>query len=73
MEKFTPKQGEIVIVGSIPGCNFCQDGTAGPFDFKTKMGPWANGCERHYLTYRAATGLGVGKAQRWITQDQVAS
>lgn len=70
--KYTPKRGEVVVVSSIPDCNFCQDGTPGPIDFATRMGPWANGCESHWRQYRAASGFGTGKAQRWITADQVA-
>ena len=69
--KYKPKKGEIVVVGHIPECNFCQDGTPGPYDFATRMGPWGNGCERHWKMYRAASTLGTGKGQLWITADQV--
>jgi hypothetical protein len=71
-KKHTPKAGEIVVVRDIPDCNFCEDGTPGPYDFATRMGPWASGCAQHYALYQAAPGLGVGKAQLWITEDQVA-
>jgi hypothetical protein len=71
-EKYTPKSGEVVVVTSIPQCNFeCEK--PGPYDFKTIMGPWANGCLEHYQAFRAFPDLGVGKAQIWITEDQVAS
>lgn len=62
---------EIILVSSIPSCNFCQDGTPGPYDFKTTMGPWANGCEEHYKEHRAAPTLGVGKGQFLLLEDQV--
>ena len=67
---YTPKRGEIVVVRDIPECNFCQDGTPGPYDFHTVHGPWANGCERHWQLYRVGD-LGVGTGQLWITEDQV--
>jgi hypothetical protein len=69
--KYKPKRGEIVVVPSIPPCNFCKDGTLGPYDFATRMGPWANGCEQHWKTYRASMHLGVGSGQLWITDDQI--
>lgn len=70
-QTYTPKRGEIVVAEAIPECNFCADGTPGPYDFATVYGPWANGCEAHWRQNRAAEGLGVGKAQLWITADQV--
>lgn len=66
-----PKKHQIVVVSHIPACNFCEDGTPGLYDFATTMGPWANGCERHWKMYRANYELGLGKGQFWITQDQV--
>jgi hypothetical protein len=63
---------EVILVTSIPACNFCKDGTSGPYDFKTVMGPWANGCYDHYRMYAAFPTLGTGKAQLWVTEDQVA-
>ena len=70
-QKYVPEKGKIVVVPSIPECNFCQDGTPGPYDFPTVMGPWANGCETHWKEYRASARLGVGTGQFWITEDQV--
>jgi len=67
--RLRPKPGEIVVVEEIPPCNFCKDGTPGPYDFATRMGPWANGCELHWEIYRAG-GLGVGSGQLWITEEQ---
>lgn len=68
---YRPEPGKVVVVGSIPGCDFCLNGTPGPFDFKTTFGPWAHGCEAHWMQYRASARLGVGQGQRWITEDQV--
>lgn len=67
--KHTPERGKVVVVGSIPDCVFCQDGTPGPYDFATRMGPWANGCEAHWQAYRVGP-LGTGSGQLWITADQ---
>ena len=70
-EKFEPKPGFVVIVPSIPQCNFnCEK--PGIFDFPTIYGSWANGCEGHFKRYGASHGeLGLAKGQRWITIDQV--
>jgi hypothetical protein len=67
----TPKRGEIVVVSEIPPCYFCNDGTPGPYDFRTAMGPWANGCESCWHQFAAAAILGEGYGQLWITADQV--
>lgn len=64
-----PEPGKVVAVTELPDCNFCADGTPGPYDFATRMGPWANGCERHWLEHRASPDLGVGKAQLWIIEE----
>ena len=57
--------GKVCLVGHIPTCNFCE--RPGEFDFATRMGPWANGCEEHFLALSASRGeLGLGKAQLWI-------
>lgn len=71
----TPVPGEICLVAKIPLCDFCKysdahTGTLGPYDFASRYG-WAHGCERHWIAYRSASGLGVGKAQLWVTQDQI--
>ena len=42
-------------------CDFCKNQAM--YDFKTKMGPWANGCRDHYLQYRFYEELGIGKGQ----------
>lgn len=64
----TPKPGHIVAVSSIPDCNFCEAEEAGVYDFRTRYGPWGNGCEECWIKHRAEPGTGVGIAQRWIVQ-----
>jgi hypothetical protein len=71
MKKYKPEKGKVVVVPRIPECNFCTDGTPGPYDFATQMGSWANGCERHWRQHRLAPRLGLGLGQIWITEDQV--
>jgi hypothetical protein len=67
-----PKPGEVKVVDRIPNCDFnCPK--PGPYDFATKFGPWAHGCADHYEANKASEGLGVAKAQIWITKDQVES
>jgi len=68
MNKYKPEKGKIVVVSSIPQCNFCDK--PGPYDFATQMGPWTNGCEQHWQQYRVGP-LGTGSGQLWITEDQV--
>lgn len=73
-QKYKPEKGKIVVVPEIPDCDFCvmQDvrGIPGPYDFKTVHGPWAHGCEIHYVANRVSPNLGVGVAQLWITESQ---
>ena len=73
MPKLVPISGKVVVVDEIPDCDICKDGTPGPYDFKTKHGPWAHGCEKHFnlLSAGGPGKLGVGIAQLWITADQV--
>lgn len=65
-----PEKGKCVVVERIPDCDFCMDGTPGPYDFATKMGPWAHGCDEHWERYRVGP-LGVGSGQLWITKEDV--
>ena len=58
--------GRIVTVRELPRCDFCAiEGTdvAAEYDFRTKHGPWANGCERHWRVNRASSQLGTGHGQ----------
>lgn len=68
--KRKPERGKVVVVPSIPDCNFCQDGTPGPYDFAMRGGGWANGCDYHWKMFRRSPKLGTGSAQLWITDDQ---
>lgn len=58
-------------VNTMPDCDFAEyddDECKGEdrFDFKTQMGPWANGCNLHYERYRLYMDLGTGKGQRLV-------
>jgi hypothetical protein len=64
-----PERGKVVVVPSIPQCDFCTD--PGIYDFKSTFGPWAHGCEVHYHDHAQYSELGEGKGQLWITVDQV--
>jgi hypothetical protein len=47
-------------------CDICH-GPIGTvfYDFKTKMGPWANGCPECYERYRFFSATGMGKGQKY--------
>ena len=64
-----PIPNKVVVVDHIPKCDFCA--SPGPYDFKTIHGPWAHGCQQHWMQLRDAFDLGLGKGQFWITSDQV--
>jgi len=49
----------ITKVSERPKCDFCE--LAAIVDGKTRVGPWANMCLRHYLL--CGVGLGLGKGQ----------
>jgi hypothetical protein len=51
-------------VSVLPKCDFCP--LTASFDFKTWLGPWANGCTAHWQMYRAFPDLGTGKGQRLV-------
>lgn len=51
-------------VARLPRCDFC--GKEAEYDFKTKMGPWANGCQEDWEQNRYFTGLGLGMGQKLI-------
>jgi hypothetical protein len=59
--------GKIVRVTALPRCNFCNQ--PGPYDFVTKQGPWANGCEKCWKEHRRFATLGVGMGQFWFVGD----
>jgi hypothetical protein len=51
-------------VHTLPSCNFC--GEVAEYDFKTKRGPWAYGCLKHWREHRFYDTLGTGKAQKLV-------
>lgn len=46
-------------------CDLCPRGdeVIAQYDGKTKWGPWANMCEKHFA--EAGVGLGTGKGQKF--------
>jgi len=66
-ERGITRDGTRCVVPAIPPCDFCGDGTPGPYDFHTRMGPWAHGCHQHWILYRTGE-LGVGSGQLWVTE-----
>ena len=60
---------EVILVDRIPQCDFCS--RPGPYDFALRGGGWAHGCMEHYQSLRAASTLGTGKGQLWVTQKQL--
>jgi hypothetical protein len=60
--------GTEVKVWELPKCNFCNE--KAQYDFATRIGPWAFACERHYLQWRAYSGLGTGKGQRLVLVER---
>lgn len=68
MQTMKPKPGFVVEVSSLPKCDFCE--REARYDFRTRMGPWAHGCDEHWTLY--GTGrLGVGSGQMLITHEEV--
>lgn len=63
--------GTTVFVRELPRCDFC--GKDAAYDFNTKMGPWANGCNTCYKKYRRYPELGTGKAQKLVAKKEEVS
>jgi hypothetical protein len=62
-----------VILTQVKLCDFCKiRGIQSPaeYDFKTRGGPWANACEKHYDQHKAYPTLGLGKGQKLIYKSQ---
>jgi hypothetical protein len=58
-----------VKVSELPSCDFC--GLPAKFDGRTKLaGAWANMCTNHFI--EAGIGLGLGKGQRLLLQNETA-
>lgn len=66
-----PKRGEVAVVGSFPKCNAERCSADALLDFKSKYGPWANACKRHYpqLAGRVKPRVGVGIGQYLVKED----
>lgn len=62
------ENGTVAYISIPKMCDFCANKEA-KFDFRTITGQWANGCEHHYLAYRASTPLGVGKGQQLVVRS----
>lgn len=61
-------QAEVV---NLPNCDFPHfQPTPARYDFKTKQGPWANGCRKHWEAHRFYPDLGTGKGQYLITTKE---
>lgn len=69
------RPGVDVVVSRLPHCDFClyHDQITRParYDFRTKRGPWANGCIAHYELYRAHADLGTGHGQRLMLPHEL--
>ena len=62
--------GDSVQMKNIPECDIHkyedgEEGVPAAYDGKTKFGPWANMCEKHFKTH--GVGLGTGKGQRFTS------
>ena len=60
-----------VVINEMPLCDFClqeKDNFPASFDGKTKMGAWANMCEKHFRQY--GIGLGLGKGQKLMELEK---
>lgn len=54
-------------VDELPTCDYCALDAS--FDGKTKAGPWANMCDRHFSHH--GVGLGTGIGQELIEREPV--
>lgn len=63
------KQHTQVVVSERPSCDFCNISTPAMIDGKTKMGPWANMCNKHYAMYGVGLGLGLGQRLMTVVED----
>lgn len=55
-------------VAKLPECNFCSEPAL--YDFKTKMGPWAFGCQKHFDIHRLFDTLGTGRGQKLVVEEE---
>jgi hypothetical protein len=59
MGKIKPRRGFVVVVPHLPICDFC--GVTARYDFKTRSGPWAYGCDAHWKEHGSGLGEGIGQ------------
>lgn len=76
----TAANGTITYITTPKDCDFCKDiaqkaNLAGQpeytinkakYDFRTRHGYWANGCEAHWILNRRHETLGIGKGQQLV-------
>lgn len=65
-------KGNVVRVKNLPPCDFCLSGgieRPARYDFRTKFGPWAYGCLKHFELHRASRLLGIGHGQLLVRRD----
>jgi hypothetical protein len=60
--------GKTAYIAVAKKCDFCDK--SANYDFKTSWGPWANGCDDHYLQHRAYEKLGTGKGQLLVVGEE---
>ena len=53
----------------LPQCNFCDE--VAHYDFCTRAGKWAYGCENHWREFRKRSGLGLGEGQLLLSHTEV--
>ena len=63
----TSDTGTTTVVRVIPPCDFCNGSVLAVVDGKTRIGPWANMCQRHFDL--VGVGLGTGKGQRFVLKE----
>ena len=66
----TFKEGEPQIL-TTKRCQFCGEDHEVWYDYKTKMGPWAYGCESCYSKTRMFLKLGTGMGQKYVKGQKV--
>ncbi len=58
-----------IIMSKLPQCQFCEE--VARYDFRTKSGQWAYGCDKHYLLHRMHENLGIGQGQLLIRESDI--
>ena len=54
------------IVTKVPKCDFCEE--PAEYNARTRFGPWAYLCEKHFKMY--GVGLGLGRGQTLIEREK---